>query len=491
MNEDSQPRWNAADSNLGVTTRQPDRPNLRHDLRLMMIDVAFYGLMVGVGETYFQAFAVQVGATDTAAGLIATVPLLGGAILQLISPRGVSWIGSYRKWVILCAMLQAVAFIPLVIGALAGRMPTSLIFVIATVYWGAALATGPAWNTWVGSIVPAMVKPRFFARHARMAQVTILIGIIGAGVSLELGKNYDVALSVFAFCFLLAAIARTASFLVLAKLREPLPPSRVGHRRLSVMEIVRRFSAPSFLSGGGAKGDAADQSDRPSKWEGRAIVYFIVMMAAVQIANPFLIPFILRKLELNYARFTTLIAVVFVAKGIALPIFGAVAKRYGPKRLLWIGGTMVIPLPALWMVSSSFPYLIALQVAAGVAAAAYEFGVFLLFFETIHERDRTSILTLFNLGNALAGIGGSLAGGLLLRILGEEPFAYYTIFIASTVARALAILFLIRLSGIRLTPVPTIVRIVGVRIVGVRIGLGSIVRPLLDKSEARAHRRKE
>jgi len=432
-----------------------------------------------------------VGATDTAAGLIATLPLVGGAVLQLISPRGVSWLGSYRKWVILCALVQAVAFIPLVIGALAGRMPTSLIFVIATVYWGAALATGPAWNTWVGSIVPAIVKPRFFARHARMAQITILVGIVGAGVSLEVGKNYDVALSVFAFCFLVAAVARTVSFSALAILREPLPPSRAGHRRLSVKEIVRRFSASASPLRSGddevdddddeGDGDAESRSDRASKkWEGRAIVYFLVMMAAVQIANPFLIPFILRKLELNYARFTTLIAVVFVAKGIALPIFGTVAKRYGPKRLLWIGGTMVIPLPALWMVSSSFPYLIALQVAAGVAAAAYEFGVFLLFFETIHERDRTSILTFFNLGNALAGIGGSLVGGLLLRALGEEQSAYYTIFVASTIARALAILFLIRLSGIRLTPVPIIVRIVGVR-----IGLGSIDRPMLDKPEAR------
>lgn len=449
----------------------------------MMIDVAFYGLMVGLGETYFQAFAVQVGATDTAAGLMATLPLLGGAVLQLISPRGVSWIGSYRKWVVLCAFVQALAFIPLVIGALAGRMPTSLIFVMATVYWGAALATGPAWNTWVGSIVPTAVKPTFFARHARMAQVTILVGIIGAGVSLELGKNYDVVLSVFAFCFLLAAIARTVSFSALAILREPLPPSRAGHRRLSVKEIVRRFSATASqlrsCNGDEDEGGAMVQSDRTSKkWEGRAIVYFLVMMAAVQIANPFLIPFILRKLELNYARFTTLIAVVFVAKGIALPMFGTVAKRYGPKRLLWIGGTMVIPLPALWMVSSSFVYLIALQIAAGVAAAAYEFGLFLLFFETIHERDRTSILTLFNLGNALAGICGSLVGGLLLRVLGEEQSAYYTIFFASTISRALAILLLVRLSGIRLTPVPIIIRIVGVR-----IGLGSIDRPLLHKTE--------
>lgn len=437
----------------------------------MMFDVAMYGLMMGAGETYFTPFALEIGVGPATAGLIATVPYLGGALLQLISPRGVDWVGSYRRWVVLCAFLQALAFVPLIVGGMLGAMPTWLIFVIATIYWGAALGSGPAWTTWVGTLVPKPIQARFFAKHARMVQFTIIFAILVAGLALEFGRAYGVALEVFALCFLCAGSARFYSARALARQSEPLRPAETGHRPLPIKEIVRRFIPHR-------RANPVDSAIRPAadsdRWEGRVILYFLVMMAAIQIANPFITPFILEELETGYAYFTVLFAVVFVAKAVALPFWGSIAKKYGPKRLLWIGGSVVIPLPALWMVSSSFPYLIVLQIITGAAAAAYELGIFLLFFETIHVRDRTSILTLFNLANALAGIGGSLLGGFLLHQLGEAQFAYYTIFVVSTAARALALIFLAQLSGIKLVPMPMIIRVLGVR-----IGLGSIDRPLL------------
>ncbi len=67
----------------------------RSNLRASTADGAAYGVMVGSGETYIAAFALAVGLSEVSAGLVSSVPLLAGGILQMISLRAVKW--SARK----------------------------------------------------------------------------------------------------------------------------------------------------------------------------------------------------------------------------------------------------------------------------------------------------------------------------------------------------------------------------------------------------------
>ena len=48
-----------------------------------MIDAAAYSVMVGCGETYLPAFALALGLGPIVAGMVASVPLLVGATVQL------------------------------------------------------------------------------------------------------------------------------------------------------------------------------------------------------------------------------------------------------------------------------------------------------------------------------------------------------------------------------------------------------------------------
>src|SRR5437879_1538537 len=82
----------AADPSLTLRAGM-DRPQLRlrrvrprDDLRCSMGDAAACSVMIGVGETYFGAFALALGTGETIAGLVATLPMLFGATLQLITP---------------------------------------------------------------------------------------------------------------------------------------------------------------------------------------------------------------------------------------------------------------------------------------------------------------------------------------------------------------------------------------------------------------------
>jgi hypothetical protein len=103
--------------------------------------------MMGLGEMYFAAFALAVGTGQTFAGLIATLPMLAGASLQLATPWLLQRARSYKRWAVLFASLQAAALLTMPVAAVfTGISAAAWIFVAATLYWAAIQATGPAWK---------------------------------------------------------------------------------------------------------------------------------------------------------------------------------------------------------------------------------------------------------------------------------------------------------------------------------------------------------
>ncbi len=423
----------------------------------MSADAAAFSVMVGVGETYLPAFALAVGVGEVAAGLLAAVPPLAGAVLQLASPVMVRRMRSHRRWVVLCASLQAASFVPLLAAALGSGIPTAALFLVASLYWGTGMATGPAWNTWVGTIVPPRVRAPYFARRTRITQIGVLGGLLLGGVVLQYGAGVGERLHAFALLFLVAAACRSASAWLLSSTSEPVPLPE-NYRSVPTLEALGRLPRRSH--------------------EGRLLLYLLSVQTAVNLSAPYFTPYMLGRLGLDYASYMVLIAASFGAKILMLPLLGGLARRFGARQLLWVGGLGIVPLASLWIFSDWFPYLLGVQCLAGTAWGAYELATFLLVFETIREEERTSVLTTFNLANAMAMVGGSLVGGWILHRIGETQYAYHVIFVLSSLARASTVLFLLRVPTPVLRSVP-----VAVRTVAVRPSAGSIDRPILPSIE--------
>ena len=398
----------------------------RRDLNAMLGDGAAYSVMVGIGENYLPAFALAMGMGQVVAGLIACVPLLAGAVLQLISPYGVSKLGSYRRWVSLCAAVQAASFLPLVAAAWFERIPVAALFLIAGLYWGGGMSAGPAWSAWATAIVPARLRSRFFACRTRISQAGVLVGFVGGGVALQYGSTWGRPLEAFALIFAVAAVCRFVSSRLLALHSEPLSPGNPG----GPGQVIGRREIVARLKHNG---------------EGRLLIYLWMTYAAAQIAGPFFTPFILGHLRFDYATYMLILATSILTKALSMPLFGRFAHRYGARRLMIAGGLMLIPLPLFWLFSNSVPYLLCVQVVAGFAWAAFELSIILMSFDCIPASHRTSMLTAYNLGYALASVGGSLVGGLLLRLGGESYAAYLVVFAVSSLGRLLTIPLLRRL----------------------------------------------
>jgi MFS family permease len=84
------------------------------------------------------------------------------------------------------------------------------------------------------------------------------------------------------------------------------------------------------------------------------------------------------------------------------------------------------------------------QIFSGVVWGAYELAMFLLFVDAIPRERRTRLLTLYNLGNSLAMVGGGLAGAALLKLFGDSAASYLTLFALSSVARLGTLALLVR-----------------------------------------------
>lgn len=408
--------------------QEPRFPSLRRNLLLSTSEAGAYGAMVGMGETYLPAFALALGMGEVTAGIVASAPLLVGGVLQTVSPFAIRRLGSYKTWIILSAALQGASLIPLMIAACLGSLsPIALLF-IASLYWAGGLAAGPAWNTWIGHLVPTTVRSRFFAKRSRISQLLTLCGFLAGGTILQWCGDQSVLIA-FAIIFGVGCVFRMLSVILLMAHRES----------TQTRQLVARLEATPVNSGslGNPRGM-------------RLITYLVVVQGVVQISGPYFTPYMIKQLHFDYATYVTLVATAFVAKAFSLSLWGNVASRRGPRFLLWLGGISIVPLASLWTLSESIVWIVFVQLLSGTFWAAYELGFFLMFFESMPVAQRARMLTIYNLANTCAWCTGSMVGGAVLAWLGPSPSAYCTLFALSSLGRLAALLLLRRVDPLPL-----------------------------------------
>lgn len=402
--------------------------NLRHNLRCSVTDGTAYMVMVGLAETFFPLFILSLFANVVASGLVLTLPLFLAALLQLGAPALVARAGSYRGVVAGTAWLQTVICVPLAIIAFTGYGPLWLVFALITIYHAGASVGGPPWLTMMSVLVPAHIRARYLARRNRMLQAGSVFGVLTGACVLEfLPKAFATtsislpqhwldkpALPAFGLLFSLAAIARAVSAIYLGRHKEPHGASHTMHA-MSPLEMVDRV--------------------RTSK--GRSIIALLcAFQFAAMIGSPFFHAYVREQGQATFLEWAGLIVIWMMGRALAVTWAGEVARNHGYRRLLLIGGLLMVPIPALWAVSTNLVWIAVAQLLAGMAIACWELAVSLSTLEVFDERERTSMIAKFGLLSWLSGTLGSWAGGGVLGSLGNDRAAFAWVFVASTAARA-------------------------------------------------------
>ncbi len=385
-------------------------------LKLSLIDAFLYSLMVGLGETYLPAYVLSIGLSEIYAGLLSSLPLLSGALLQMLAPRALGALGSTKHWIVFSTGLQACAYLPLVYFTVTQVPDFWTLFLILTLYWGAGFAASPAWNYWMGHLVPSQGSAQFFSKRSRILQSGILLGLILGGVALHNKVQIGSMTSVFTGLFGLAFVCRILSSLILSQ--KNFHPSWEQTQTWSLRDSWKFFwgKAP----------------------QNKFFVYLFIYITAVFVTSPFVAPYMLAQVKMDYGAYMGAIAALMIGKIVMLWF---VEKRKGTREgfeLLKWGMVTVSPLPILWAFSSDYQYILLLQVVSGMAWACLEVGLILIFFQDLSREEKIPFLTFYNLLNSLGIIAGTGLGALGLYVAKENLHSYWGLFIVGGILRLLA-----------------------------------------------------
>jgi MFS family permease len=414
-------------------------PVVDRSLRHSLWDGVYFSAMIGTAESYFSAFAVHLRASTSQIGVLAALPPLLASLMQLASAWLGRRLGKRREIIVLGALLQAGALIPLALLPLAiPELAVPALILCAIVYFAGPNLGSPQWGSLMGDLVPENYRGRFFALRTRLSSLANFAALIVAGFLLEGFDTIGFTYWGFVTLFLMAALLRLASTWHLHQMHDP--PGHVAaiempwHRELWVglrESGLLRFS-----------------------------LFFAAMQFAVGIASPFFTLYMLRDLQFSYVEFMFSTAASVCIQFLTLNRWGRLSDLFGNRLIMVTTGVIIPFLPALWIVSANYVYVLGVQVVSGLVWAGFTLSATNSVFDLTPRARRATLMAVHNVLAATATFAGALLGGWLgthlpasVAIAGFEwdwLTPLYGVFIVSTLARlAVAAFFLPRLREVR------------------------------------------
>jgi MFS family permease len=363
----------------------------RHSIR----DGAFQAVMVGGGENYLSAFALLLHASAFQIGLLSALPQIVGTWAQLLSVKVLNRFHHRKALILVGAAGQAVVWLPLLALPLVFLEHAPwLLIACAVAYVAMGHFAIPAWNSLITDLIDPDQRGAYFGHRARVMTVTSFFALCGAGLLLHAAETWERPWAGFAIVFLLAAAARGVSTGYLARIEESTEAvTREAEFRL--LEFLQRERGSNFY---------------------RFLVFSGLMHVSVLIAGPYFVVYLLKDLQFTYLQYTAWLAAGILGQFLTLKPWGLLGDRYGNKHVLTATGLLVPFLPMLYVISTDFYYLIAVNFVGGVIWAGLSLGLQNYVFDAVRPEDRAKGIAVWNAVNALGWFLGAMIGSWLAAI---------------------------------------------------------------------------
>jgi MFS family permease len=355
--------------------------------------------MTGICDNYLGAFAIFLRASLPQMGMLAALPQLAGAVFQLLSV----WLCSHfrrRHAIVSGVVLQAAAVLGMALVALIRpeHSPAWLIG-LAMAYQACANFVQPQWRSWMGSLVPARRRGAFFAGRTRLTMITSFTVFACGGALLGWFEHFELAWLGFFLLLLLAATGRALSARLLKQMHDPDQHTVPGGATFvdTLVRVRESFRHRAFRE---------------------YSLFFAAMQGAVGISGPFFSVYMLRDLGYSYWEFTGNVGVSILTQFFTLSTWGRICDRWG-NRLVMVTSCCMLPvLPALWLVSDDYHYLLCVQVMSGIAWGGFTLSTSNYLYDL--RPSRADFASYAAVQSSLSAIGvfcGSLLGGYLASAL--------------------------------------------------------------------------
>ncbi len=404
-------------------------------LKKSVMDGISHEISRNAGDLFMTPFALALGANSFHIGLLSSFSSLlspfgqvhGSKLMEKYPRKRIAIRSKIVRFLLLILMM--------VLGYVAYSyshsilLVYSLIFLFATMMFFQGIAH-PAWFSWMGDLVPAEQKGRYFSNRNRIAGIFGLSAFILAAFLLEIFKDKNLVLLGFVFLFGISAFFTILSGYFLSKVFNPQFRVKKGYY-FSFFEFIKQpdaFSKLSLL---------------------QMLFYFSIMISA-----PFFAVYMLEDLGFNYLVFTAVTMSSTVFYLIFVPLAGKFSDEYGNVKLIYVSAFLFPLVPLLWVFLKDPLMLIFIPgLISGIANAAFIIGVTNFTYDALAPQKRGLSVSYSSL---LTGIGmffGGLLGGLLTQFI---PITFikpvFFSFILSSVLMAISFfLILPRISEVRQT----------------------------------------
>ena len=139
------------------------------------------------------------------------------------------------------------------------------------------------------------------------------------------------------------------------------------------------------------------------------------MHAAVLIAGPFFVLYLIQDLHLAHWQYGTWLAAGILGQFLTLPGWGQFGDRFGNKALLTFTGLLVAFLPMLYLFSNAWLFLVTVNFFGGVVWAGLGLGLNNYVYDAVHQADRAKAVAVSSIVNAIGWAIGTVGGSLLIK----------------------------------------------------------------------------
>lgn len=388
-------------------------------MRLSLVEAVFYALAVGIGEVYFVADAVRLGASRLEQGLVVTLPLCVGSLGPFVSLAALRRVAGRRRVVVAAVFLQSSVLLGMALSSYLRLESAGLLILMASAYQLCGQASGTAWSSWYGDLVPARVRGRYFAMRTRTVHLVTSVALLFSGVALEKLEPGAAGSVVpgsgglgFAWIFAVAGACRAISGTLLALSPEPPFQGLPGLQSTRTFFTTQRGSSVRRLLG-----------------------VACALQLAVYVASPYFGPYMLTELKLGYVEYMAASLAAVAAKFLLLPAWGRSIDHLGARPVYLLALVLVAIVPVPWLWAHGVVWVVAAQCLSGFAWGGHEVSHFSLLLEATEPHRRPHVFAVMNAVNGLAQLAGGLLGA---ELLGLGPEGFLVVFAVSTVGRLAA-----------------------------------------------------
>jgi MFS family permease len=402
-------------------TRRPGR--LRRSLRFSVAEGIGAELVAAcAGAAVLTGWALHLGASPMEVGLVGALPQLA-QLVQLPAAWTTAALGRRRVALVAVAVSRQ-ALLPLVLLPFLPIPPAAargVLLAVAGVSAAFGVLGNNAWTAWMGELVPAHLRGRYFGRRTAVCTLGGTLAGLAAARALDLAGARGATGPALAALAVVACVLGAVTTALMARQHEP---AGVPLPRPTLAAALRPLRDP----------------------DARALLaYQVAWNLAVGLAGGYFTLFVLRDLRAGFTVAALHAAAGAGVKILAAPRWGRALDRFGARPVLAASSFGAALLPALWLLASPdrlWPVAVD-AVLGGLAWGGHGLTSFALPLAMAPRRDRPFYLATVGVAGGAAYALATAAGGALALAL---PATVATLGQAGP-GHGLAILFAVSAAG--------------------------------------------